>query len=597
MQDIPYDVSHVPIDYDEYSYVKEVSNKISRKDERRERNNELAALERDVSKLQKQLIIEINMRNALNRGLSRPLGSLPRIYASLPVETRELLLEVAVLEEEIVSLEKQVVHLGREIDIEVMPTTDKEPVLQNSNQDTAPENVKILDYPSVSAKDSARVNSKPSLSPRKSIDQKCNLSNPSLLSRKVTENKSSFIKTVSNPSRNSVDIGSHMKSSRSPKDSPELRITSTLVPPQKPQLQRSSSLPKVSRNTKDLKTRRLSLAKKEPQEITFSPTHTVPFIPMKISTAKEDEEHGISFESTGSPLSPAPLSPSDFGSSCSQPSRIKTENGKPPMTRNALLGRKDLHSNKVAPTARILKAQSTPRPPGQEKGLQHTSRLPRQSPTADTTSTQRTMKSSTAAFERRMNTQRSSSTPNPSATSNCDSNLQVPVDAELGKVETNNEDTPVMGELDGECKSTRLSPDFTKINQPNYSPVRYSNLGMENEADSVFLSEEVIKLLKTIYGNMQERQTPLESDFDSSSQASVSPSHFSASPDDYEIRGAADINFKLSDCYTGSYNSKRSVSMKYMRDCGEVADALDPYTYLNRGNMSNRADFHQRLMS
>ena len=103
--------------------VNEINNKTSRKDERRELREQRAALERDVSiflhfgltnrncfgiflvywaainvssdylmwhdqvfQLQKQLIIELDMRNALNRGLSRPLGSLPRIYASLPVE-------------------------------------------------------------------------------------------------------------------------------------------------------------------------------------------------------------------------------------------------------------------------------------------------------------------------------------------------------------------------------------------------------------------------------------------------------------------------------------------------------------------------------
>lgn len=41
---------------------------------------------KQVSQLQKQLIIEVNMRNALYRGFSRPLGTLPRIYADMPVE-------------------------------------------------------------------------------------------------------------------------------------------------------------------------------------------------------------------------------------------------------------------------------------------------------------------------------------------------------------------------------------------------------------------------------------------------------------------------------------------------------------------------------
>lgn len=41
---------------------------------------------KQVAQLQKKLMVEVNMRNALNRGLNRPVGSLPRIYASLPVE-------------------------------------------------------------------------------------------------------------------------------------------------------------------------------------------------------------------------------------------------------------------------------------------------------------------------------------------------------------------------------------------------------------------------------------------------------------------------------------------------------------------------------
>jgi hypothetical protein len=183
-------------------------------------------------------------------------------------QTRDLLLEVAVLEEEIVSLEKRVIHLGREIEIEVLPTTDKETIWQIPSQNIPPEKVEILDSPSISPKDSARINSKPLLSLRKSIDQKSKLSKPSLPAGKVTENKSRSIKTVSIPSRNSVDTGGFMKPSISPKDFPEPRRTSTLVPPQQSQFQRSSSLPKAPlRNTTDLKSRRLSLPKKGPQDL------------------------------------------------------------------------------------------------------------------------------------------------------------------------------------------------------------------------------------------------------------------------------------------------------------------------------------------
>jgi hypothetical protein len=39
-----------------------------------------------VTRLQKNLAQELNLRNALNRGLHRALGSLPRIPNNLPVE-------------------------------------------------------------------------------------------------------------------------------------------------------------------------------------------------------------------------------------------------------------------------------------------------------------------------------------------------------------------------------------------------------------------------------------------------------------------------------------------------------------------------------
>ncbi|CAM6049206.1 unnamed protein product [Sphagnum compactum] len=82
---------------------------------RRERKERRTALEKEVTRLQKSLAQELNLRNALNRGLHRPLGSLPRIPNNLPVETRKLLFEVAVLEEEVLSLEKQVVCLREQL--------------------------------------------------------------------------------------------------------------------------------------------------------------------------------------------------------------------------------------------------------------------------------------------------------------------------------------------------------------------------------------------------------------------------------------------------------------------------------------------------
>ena len=370
-------------------------------------------------------------------------------------QTRDLLLEVAVLEEEIVSLEKQVMHLGREIEIEVMPVTDKETIWQNPNQDISPEKVEILDSPSISPKDSARIlNSKPSLSPRKSCDQKSNLSKSSLSAGKITEDKSSSIKTASTSHRNFVGIDSSLKSSLSPKHFSKSRRTSSLAP-QKSQFHSSSSLQKESLgNTRDLKTRRLSFTENGLQEIILPPSHTVPFIPTKLSTPKEEE--------STPPRSPAPVSPSGY--TCSQPPRIKTENGKPPMTKNARFGRKDLVSNKVASAApRIVKPPSAPRPPGQHKDLQHTFHLARQPLTHDTMSTWRTMRPSTA-FEQRTNTQGSSLAPKSrSIPVNDDSGLHEHVHAETGKDDIKTEDVPATDEVDGDYKFTHVSPDIVEV--------------------------------------------------------------------------------------------------------------------------------------
>lgn len=43
-----------------------------------------------VARLQKKLTQEVNLRNALHRGLNRPLGALPRVPTNLPVEVCHL---------------------------------------------------------------------------------------------------------------------------------------------------------------------------------------------------------------------------------------------------------------------------------------------------------------------------------------------------------------------------------------------------------------------------------------------------------------------------------------------------------------------------
>ncbi|XP_031406887.1 uncharacterized protein LOC116215346 isoform X2 [Punica granatum] len=73
------------------------------------------ALQRDVDKLKKKLRHEEDVRKALERAFSRPLGTLPRLPPCLPVQTLELVAEVAVLEEEVVRLEEQVVHFRQDL--------------------------------------------------------------------------------------------------------------------------------------------------------------------------------------------------------------------------------------------------------------------------------------------------------------------------------------------------------------------------------------------------------------------------------------------------------------------------------------------------
>ncbi|KAK4791184.1 hypothetical protein SAY86_031597 [Trapa natans] len=76
------------------------------------REKKLALLQ-DVDSLKKKLRYEENVHRVLERALTRPLGSLPRLPPYLPPHTLELLAEVAVLEEEIVRLEEQLLNFRR----------------------------------------------------------------------------------------------------------------------------------------------------------------------------------------------------------------------------------------------------------------------------------------------------------------------------------------------------------------------------------------------------------------------------------------------------------------------------------------------------
>ncbi len=64
-----------------------------------------------VTRLQKSLAQELNLRNALNRGLNRALGSLPRIPNNLPVEVMNrlsfMILESQLSKEKIIGRQRR----------------------------------------------------------------------------------------------------------------------------------------------------------------------------------------------------------------------------------------------------------------------------------------------------------------------------------------------------------------------------------------------------------------------------------------------------------------------------------------------------------
>lgn len=374
---------------------------------------------------------------------------------------------MAVLEEEIISLEKQVVHLGREIENEA-PVTDTEAIGPTPHQLASPKKANILGSPSISPKDSSRINSKPSVSLRKSSDQRSNLSKPSLPAGKITENKNSPSKVSISP-RKPLDGGSSVICPTSLKDSSKPRRIITLAPPQKSQIQTNGLLPKVPlRNSRDIKSRRLSFTKKEPHEFSSSAinTGTLPFVPKSLGLPKEGDH-------TTPPVSPATGYPTDVGKRFARPSRINTEDDKPPITGHAQIRRKDSINDKVAaPTSRTLRATSTPKPPGKEKGPEDTAkrtpRLPRQTHKSGSTVTRRTVGDSTASKQQSIDPQESSSTPDtgsttPTSSSNPQIEFRDPVDPEADEHDANNADIPSTGMVDGDQNSVLLSPGHVKV--------------------------------------------------------------------------------------------------------------------------------------
>lgn len=356
------------------------------------------------------------------------------------------------------SLEKQVMHLGREIENEV-PGTDKETICLTPHQLSSPKKTYILGSPSVSPKDISRINSKPSVSPRKSSDQKSNLSKPSLPAGKITENKNSPTNVLISP-RKSLDDGSSNKSPTGLQDSKPARRITIIVPPQKSHTQKNSLLPKAPlRSARDLKSRRLSFTKKESHEVSSSAMNTVPFVPKNLSLPKDGND-------STPPVSPATGGPTDVGKGFPRPARIKTENDKSPVTGHAQIGRKDPINDKIAPITR------TPKPPGKEKGpvdiARRTPRLPRQPLKPGTTVTRRTTAASTASRQQSMDTLKTSSIPEAGSTPpNCILNPLIeyrdPVDAEAGEHDGSTAGIPSTDTLDGDQNSIHLSPDHVKV--------------------------------------------------------------------------------------------------------------------------------------
>lgn len=138
-------------------------------------------------------------------------------------------------------------------------------------------------------------------------------------------------------------------------------------------------------------------------------------------------------------------------------------------------------------------------------------------------------------------------------------------------------------------------------------------LDLEQLTDSGLFSEDLVKLLAAIYGNMQQEQPLLTSDSGASSRVSMSTSNSSMSPENLEIKSGASAKFLqecysmetkaagaslkfLEECYGESFQTKRGASLKFMQECysGEVADTLDPYGILRRG-MRSPTPFQQRL--
>lgn len=283
---------------------------------------------------------------------------------------------MAVLEEEVVSLEKRVVQLQREIDEEA-PSTEDENVRQVLTQSSPPiKAAEILLSPPLSPSVSPDyISKKPLISPRKIIERNSNLSKASHPAVTSTGKRINSIKGV-NHSKTSVEAKNNPIKPLIPRRNLAHQSSDhpSRVAPQKSKEQRNFPGKTSSGNSTDHRNSKIVVVTKKPCEAYLAAGHTVPFIPMKLSIPKDNEECSPS-------VSSGPESPIDFKKDLNKPLRGKTSNEKP---RTTVPARSGLNNTLVAEpphSARNQKVAKTPKPSAKERGGVNrvvTSRLPRQ---------------------------------------------------------------------------------------------------------------------------------------------------------------------------------------------------------------------------
>lgn len=301
---------------------------------------------------------------------------LTRNIFNCDLQITELLLEVAVLEEEVVSLEKRVVQLQREIDEEA-PSTEDENMRQILTQTSPPIKAAEISLspplsPSVSPD---YISKKPMISPRKAVERNSNLSKVSHPAVISTEKRIESIKGVNHPKNSAGGKNNPIKPliprrnlAHQSSDHP------SRVAPQKSKEQRN--LPgKISPgNSTDHRSSKIVIVTKKPREAYLAAGYTVPFIPMKLSIPKDNEECSPS-------VSSGPESPIDVKKDLNKPSRGKPGNEKPRTTVPARSGLNNTLVAKPPHSARNQKVVKTPKPSAKERGDVNklvTSRMPRQ---------------------------------------------------------------------------------------------------------------------------------------------------------------------------------------------------------------------------